>query len=44
MRTDIDDAISGQIASILEINSLYDKKLYSKLIKAVKIKFGLGNR
>ena len=44
MRTDIDDAISGQIASVLEINSLYDKKLYSKLIKAVKIKFGLGNR
>ena len=40
MRTDIDDAISGQIASVLEINSLYDKKLYSKLIKAVKIKFG----
>ena len=44
MRTDIDDAISGQIASVLEINSLYDKKLYSKLIKAVKIKFGLKNR
>ena len=44
MRTDIDDAISGQIASILEINSLYDKKLYSKLIKAVKIKFGIKNR
>ena len=44
MRTDIDDAISGQIASVLEINSLYDKKLYSKLIKEVKIKFGLGNR
>ena len=29
LSTDIDDAISGQIASVLEINSLYDKKLYS---------------
>ena len=44
MRTDIDDAISSQIASVLEINSLYDKKLYSKLIKAVKIKFGIKKR
>ena len=44
MRTDIDDAVSVQIASILEINSLYDKKLYSKLIKAIKIKFGLKSQ
>jgi hypothetical protein len=44
MRTDIDGAVSGQIASILEINSLYDKRLYSKLIKAVKIKFGIENK
>ncbi|MGD0729103.1 MAG: ElyC/SanA/YdcF family protein [Candidatus Micrarchaeaceae archaeon] len=41
MRTDIDGAVSNQIASILEINSLYDKDLERKLVRTIKIKFGL---
>jgi hypothetical protein len=41
MRTDIDDSVSSQISSILQINSLYDKKLYKEFIKSIRIKFGL---
>jgi hypothetical protein len=39
-----DDVAGHQLATLLEIESLYDKKLYSKLIKLVKIEFGLIKR
>jgi hypothetical protein len=41
MRKKIEDAVANQIPSTLEINSLYDKALDQKLIKSIKIKFGL---
>jgi hypothetical protein len=41
MRTDINDAISAIVGDILEINSLYEKTLRTRLIKYVKYKLGL---
>lgn len=41
MRTDIDDAISALVGDILEIDSLYEKSLKSRLAKYVKVKLGL---
>jgi hypothetical protein len=41
MRKKITDAVANQIPSTLEINSLYDKALDKRLIKTIKIKFGL---
>lgn len=40
MRSRIEHAVSQQIATILEINSLYDKVLYRKLIRNMRVKFG----
>ncbi len=41
MRTRVEDAVGNQIPSILEINSLYDRELDRRLIRIIKIKFGL---
>ncbi len=42
LRTKIDEAISNQISTVIEILSLYDKGLDKKIIKAVKIRQGLS--
>jgi hypothetical protein len=41
MRVDIDDAISAITGDILEINSLYEKSIRTRLIKYVKVKLQL---
>ncbi len=41
LRSGIDDAISQQIPTVLEIGALYDRRLYGELIRAVKVRQGL---
>ncbi len=40
-RTEINDAVSAQIASIMEILSLYDNRLEKELKRAIRVKFGM---
>jgi hypothetical protein len=41
MRTTIEAAVSQEIATLLEVNTLYDKSLDRRLMREIKIKFGL---
>ena len=44
LRTKIEEAISNQVSTIIELNSLYDKQLNKKLIRIIKIRQGLAKK
>ena len=40
MRTRIEAAVGQEIATLLQVNALYDESLYKKLMKNTKVRFG----